>query len=138
MSDMETIKKRLDELNRNIDYFELEDLCDELEQMTDGYRFLPDLFAILEAHSDFDFGAPGPIVHTAEKFLGKGYEALLEESVLRKPTGPTLIMVRRMANGTEGEQKAHWFGVLRQIATDPERSAYDRDYAKSILELRSD
>jgi hypothetical protein len=58
------------------------------------------ILRFMEDHPDIDFGAPGPLVHFVEEFYGKGYEAILLESIERRPTAHTAWMLNRLLNGT--------------------------------------
>ncbi len=81
-----------------------------------GVALLPDLFKILEAHPDDDFGMPGPLVHAAEKFFRKGYEEALAESVQRSPNFCNLWMLNRVINGVRGHQKASLRSLMQAVA----------------------
>ncbi len=65
-----------------------------------GGEVVEPILRFMESHPDIDYGAPGELVHYVERFLGRGYEALLLESFLRRPTGHTAWMLNRLIHGT--------------------------------------
>src|ERR1051326_2638174 len=69
-------------------------LCDELLGLEDPIACAPVLFKTMERLDDVELGTPGPLVHTLESWPGK-YEALLKESVARKPSPLTVWMINR-------------------------------------------
>ena len=66
-----------------------------------GLEGVEAILAFIEQHRGLDLGAPGPLVHFAEKFYRKGYETALLTSFTRRPTSPTAWMLNRMINGTQ-------------------------------------
>ncbi|MBK8503218.1 MAG: hypothetical protein IPL46_13965 [Saprospiraceae bacterium] len=87
--------------NDNVDF--LYELTDELLINSDASEAIKSLFLFLEKYPRVDFGSPGPIVHTLEKFRDQ-YEPELFESLKRKPTLLTIWMLNRIINGTNNER----------------------------------
>jgi hypothetical protein len=81
----------------------LDALIDRWKRRGVGLEAVEAIFRFLEAYPDLDHGAPGPLVHFAERFYGQGYEAALLRSFDRKPTSLTAWMVNRVLNGTAEE-----------------------------------
>ncbi|MDN3657058.1 hypothetical protein QWZ08_15520 [Ferruginibacter paludis] len=76
----------------------LDDILSDLEKEKDFELAFDPIFNLLEKYPTTDFGSPGPIVHTIEKFIGY-YESHLFESLNRKPTPLTILMLNRIING---------------------------------------
>ena len=67
----------------------------------------------MEAHPDIDYGMPGSLVHFAERFLHKGYESELVQSLARRSTPHTAWMMNRLLNGTApGPDRDHYIATL--------------------------
>ena len=63
---------------------------------------------------------PGPLVHFAERFYRKGYEAELTASLARRPTSHTAWMMNRVINGTSlAADKDGYLAALTQAAHHP-------------------
>ena len=121
---------RIDELRLRIDWGRLESLCGEVDSRSDGLAFVPGLLSLLEAHPAFDFGTPGPLVHTVETYFGRGYEGYLVESVRRSPTPHSLWMLRRLANGVDPQAREPYLRLLAGLAADESVSADVREAAR--------
>jgi hypothetical protein len=95
----------IDEADLNYDnesYFY--DIMDQLE-ISDSYEMAIDpIFCMMEKYPHLDFGSPGPLVHTLEKFKGR-YEDKLFKSLNRKPTPLTVWMLNRMINGEKNSKQ---------------------------------
>ena len=76
-------------------------LCDSWTTAGAGFETVEPILRFMEDNASLDFGAPGPLVHFIERFHGEAYEALLLESVARRPTGHTVWMLNRVINGTK-------------------------------------
>ncbi|WP_186143931.1 hypothetical protein [Burkholderia gladioli] len=131
--DAKEIEKRLNDLSSSMDLDELDDLCDEIDGRSDGGQFLDALFSILENNPNEDFGRPGAIVHTAERYFGKGYEQKLIESLSRNPTVHTVWMLNRVINGVDGDLKVFFIDLMRRISSDNSIGADVRGAAKEFL-----
>ncbi len=131
MTEADAIHECLRGLIRTPDYDELQDACDEIERRADRLEFVPDLLAIMEAHPDFDFGTPGPVVHTMEKCAG--YTKYLIDSIERMPMFYTIWMVNRLANGTSGRERMMYIDLLRQVSSNEKWDLETRDSAKELL-----
>lgn len=99
-----------------VDLEELRGLAVQVAGEPAGVALLPDLFKILEAHPDDDFGMPGPLVHAAEKFFRKGYEEALVDSVQRSPNFYNLWMLNRVINGVSGHERANLLSLMQAVA----------------------
>lgn len=99
---------------------DLEALCEDIIELNnegwDTAILMDPLFRILEKNHEFDFGMPGQIVHTLEKYYKKGLEQELFKSLNRKPTFYTLWMLNRIINGTsDSKGKECYLEMLRNI-----------------------
>ena len=133
MLDDDSMHKRIRELVRNPDEGTIENVCDEIDDMEDGLQFVPELLSIMEENPEFDFGSPGPIAHTVERYFKKGYESLLVDSLDRKPTPHTVWMLNRVINGVEYDKKADYENLMRKISSDRKLSADVRNSAVKFL-----
>ncbi|MGO4396471.1 hypothetical protein AB4Z46_34520 [Variovorax sp. M-6] len=85
-----------------------------------GFAAVAPVLRFMEAHADWDFGTPGPLVHFVERFHGQGYDHEVIASVERQPTKHTLWMLNRLINGERaGSARARLLGVLSAAATAP-------------------
>ncbi|CAN7587956.1 hypothetical protein LJR084_004415 [Variovorax sp. LjRoot84] len=115
----------------------LADLGDDLVQSwlsaNVGVAAVEPVLRFMEAHSDWDLGTPGPLVHFVERFHGQGYEGELIASVERKPTAHTLWMLNRLINGErDGQRKARLLGLLSAAATAPNAEPEAVDAAREF------
>jgi hypothetical protein len=110
----------------------LENLCDEMCAVNNPAVCAPVLFRTMERLDGVELGAPGPLVHTLEGWRG-GYEALLAESVRRKPVPLTVWMVNRILNAHPPDAES-WLGLLRGVADDPSASAETKAQAAGFIE----
>lgn len=111
-------------------------LIDRLEESsTEPMKTIEALLHILEDFPETDFGAPGPIVHYAERFFRQGYEAKLVESLQRRPTPHTLWMLNRVLNGVEGSEKLEFIEVLDSILVRPDLDSATRQEAEEFRAL---
>lgn len=85
-----------------------------------GFAAVAPVLRFMEAHADWDFGTPGPLVHFVERFHGKGYDREVIASVERQPPAHTLWMLNRLINGERaGSARARLLEVLSAAATAP-------------------
>jgi hypothetical protein len=90
----------------------------------------------IEIHPNIDIGAPGAIVHFAERFYKKGYEAELVESLKRQPTTHTAWMMNRIINGTESPtERAYYISVLDDARGNPTTDAQTRGEIEHFIKL---
>lgn len=80
----------------------------------------------------FDFGSPGPLVHTLEKL--PGYERSLYASLQRQPTPLTIWMLNRRLNITCQEaERERLLALLQGAATHPKASPFTREEAQYFI-----
>ena len=107
-------------------------LADELSNLADGFDAVDPILRFMEEHPDFDFGCPGPLVHFVETFYKKGYEDRLCQSIRRRPTLHTVWMLNRLINGSKGDAKSHYVGLLDEVSAradvDTETLAQVREF----------
>jgi hypothetical protein len=88
----------------------------------------------MERHPALDFGMPGPLVHCAERFYGRGYEAKLLDSIGRRPTACTVWMLIRVINGTREPGARHqYLEILNGVRDNPAVDATARRVARQYL-----
>jgi hypothetical protein len=118
-----------------------EHLVSHLYQLTDKWiaegltsDAIEPILRFIEAHPELDFGTPGPLVHFVEQFWKSGYEEKLVESVVRRPTRPTVMMLGRIINGNAGDEVETFLAVLKAIAIDPRAAEGAFEVAQIYLE----
>jgi hypothetical protein len=112
-------------------------IVEELERSGADLSVVRVILRFMEANPDLDFGAPGPLVHFAERFCGLGYEAELFESLSRCPVAYTVWMLDRLVNRTEDPaERARLMSRLEQLSTHPGTDADTRRQAAGFLDFQ--
>lgn len=88
----------------------LYEVVDELKNKDDAQLAIEPIFKLIEKYPLTDFGSPGPLVHTLEHLIGL-YEEYLFESLNRRPTPLTVLMLNRIING-------EYNSIIRQNLVD--------------------
>jgi hypothetical protein len=83
----------------------------------------------------YDFGTPGPLVHSLEKL--PGYEDHLLSSLKRRPAPLTVWMLNRLINGSTKDRREQLLDCLRQVCAHPDASAYTRQLAEELLRFQT-
>ena len=94
------------------------DVMDAIEADEDPFSYVKPILDIIAAHPDIDFGAPGQLVHFAEKFSNKGYEELLIESVRKSPTHHNIWMLHRCYNAPNDSRREKYAELIRKLQND--------------------
>ena len=143
MDKIDEIKKEIEIIDTIDDsnISDLDALCEDIIELNnegwDTAILMDPLFRILEKNSDFDFGMPGQIVHTLEKYYKKGLEEELFKSLNRKPTFYTLWMLNRIINGTsDAKEKEGYMEMLKSILK-MEIPDYLKKQAQHLIDLHS-
>ena len=77
----------------------------------------------------YDFGTPGPLVHTLESL--PGYQAPLEISLRRRPAPLSVWMLNRILNATEDwRERERLLSLLREAGAHPTAAPYTRELAE--------
>ena len=85
-----------------------------------GVEAVSPILRFMEAHPALDFGTPGALVHFVERFYGRGYEGMVVELVLRRPTAHTAWMLNRLVNGAKKQdERDRLISVLRLASAHP-------------------
>lgn len=135
---MNTIQEYIQKLNTAIikepnDLYEIEDLCEELEKMSDREMAIKSLFIFMENNAGEDLGSPGCIVKLLETFPII-YESELYDSIHRKPTFYNLWMLNRYLNSLNSKsEKVKGLSLLRNISNDASQTDYIRERATDFL-----
>jgi hypothetical protein len=80
-----------------------------------GIEILDPILQFMEEHPSIDYGAPGALVHFAERYFDKGYEEKLMNSIRRKPMRLTIWMLNRVINGTKAPDiKRHFIAAMEE------------------------
>ena len=113
----------------------LYEILTDFELLPHRERAVAALFGVIERFPEYDFGSPGPLVHTLEAI--PGYEPFLMESLRRVPAELSVWMVNRILNSDlPSEANAFWVNELRQVLTNPAVLASARESAKEFLEYQ--
>lgn len=131
------IDKLLGEIEELIetDYFEYdaEEKFEQLEQAGAGIEILPQLFQIMERHPVQYIGMPGPLVDYIENF-SPAHEEYLVESVKRRPTIHTVLMMNRCINGNSDRKE--YISLLKAVSENSEIEQEIRDDAQGYVEFQ--
>ena len=73
------------------------------------------ILSLIEKYPDYDWGTPGGFAHYMETFKKQGYEDLLIESFLRKPTENTAYQLFRQA--FEGADRKMYVALFKTALT---------------------
>jgi hypothetical protein len=114
----------------------LDELCDAMRAVNDPATCAPVMFRTMERMDVVDLGSPGPLVHTLETWRG-GYEQLLAESILRKPTPLSVWMVNRILNARPVDAES-WMALLRAVVGNPAASAEAKAEAARFVEYQTE
>ena len=143
MDKIDEIKKEI-EIIDTVDDSNINDLdllCEDIIELNkegwDTAILMDPLFRILEKNSDFDFGMPGQIVHTLEKYYKKGLEEELFKSLNRKPTFYTLWMLNRIINGTSDTKEKEGYMEMLKSILKMEIPDYLKKQAQHLIDLHS-
>lgn len=96
-------------------------------------QYLDVILDFIAANGEAELGAPGPLVHAAERFLGRGYGERLLRSVERCPTEHNIWMVNRLADGASGQWRTACQDLLRRLVGRPDVSRGVRELAIEFL-----
>ena len=114
---------------------EIEALCKDV----DDENIIEPLFIVFENNPNFDFGNPGNLVRTIEKFYQEPvYERELYKSVERKPNEYNLWMLNRLLNTFDEEKKEIGIKLLKNVIDNSNLSADLRNYAKEFFEEQTE
>lgn len=143
MDKIDEIKKEIEIIDTVDDsnISDLDALCEDIIELNnegwDTAILMDPLFRILEKNSDFDFGMPGQIVHTLEKYYKKGLEEELFKSLNRKPTFYTLWMLNRILNGTSDPKEKEGYMEMLKSILKMEIPDYLKKQAQHLIDLHS-
>ena len=105
------------------------------ESAPDAVRAYAAIFRLFERFPQEDFGNPGSLVHFMESH--GGYECLLENSILREPSIPAVVMVNRLLLGNpdlSDVTRIKWLNLLRDIITSNLSGKEVRALASELLD----
>ncbi|MEZ7761758.1 hypothetical protein O3689_00700 [Prevotella nigrescens] len=143
MDKIDEIKKEIEIIDTIDDsnISDLDALCEDIIELNnegwDTAILMDPLLRILEKNSDFDFGMPGQIVHTLEKYYKKGLEEELFKSLNRKPTFYTLWMLNRIINGTSDTKEKECYMEMLKSILKMEIPDYLKKQAQHLIDLHS-
>ena len=106
-------------------------LCNEIRAINDPSAAAPLLFGIMERLDGVDLGSPGPLVHTLEAW-SDGYEHMLQQSLRRKPTPLSVLMVNRLLNARPANH-AQWMALLQSVLAHPEATTATKEAAERFI-----
>jgi len=102
---------------KNSDYFEV-----DFDDLVQNYNFsvlvkndFDRLFQFIESNCDIEFGTPGSLVHFMEYFYNEDYNIALTESLYRKPTYLTLVMLNRVINELDESEKRRYISIFQDV-----------------------
>ncbi|WP_458777150.1 hypothetical protein [Desulforhopalus sp. 52FAK] len=135
--ELEKIKNRILEIQESYNEDNLLDslyeITDALEGVESAQDIIPEIFKFMEALSNADLGAPGPLVHFIERFY-PNYDELLLESIARKPVLLTIWMCNRILNDDIGKtRRIKFLEALESIEKNENLGIELREEAKNFL-----
>lgn len=114
------------------------DLTERWKAASLGVDTVGPVLQLMEAHPNWDFGVPGALAHYVERFYKHGYEAMLVESLKRRPTSHTLWMLNRLINGEKNaDSKRQYLALLASVSQDPAQDAAVKEQAAEFLSLHA-
>lgn len=114
----------------------LAELTAALMTVPGAEKAIPEMFSVMERLPDADFGSPGPLVHTMERWRG-GYEDELVNSVRRCPSMLSLWMVNRILNtDLPDDIRRSYMALLNEAATHPNAPETVREDARGFVEFQ--
>jgi hypothetical protein len=100
-----------------------------------GIEIVEPILRFMEKNSGIEYGIPGHLVSFLEQFYKKGYEQLLLESIKRKPTAQTLLMLNRLIMGTKDTDARRCLTILMdQSRFNPQADDAAIEWANEFLE----
>ena len=118
------------------DFYLTDEIISKIKTEDDSIEYVTMILTFMENNPDIDYGMPGPIVHYVEKYYQNGYEQLLHESVIRKPTVHTLWMFNRVINGSDKPEKKKYLSSLKEISNNKSLPENVREEAESFLKYQ--
>lgn len=115
----------------DIEYWEYQ-VCDLLKTADDKEKYIPYILELMENNPLTEWGCPGGLVHFMESCNTDIYEKLLKESVKRRPTMHTLIMIKRICNAKSGNERNEYISILKNVA---ESNSVENDISETAMEL---
>ena len=109
----------LNKLNNNADNDNFVEISykavEEMMTSDTPEEYISHIFNFMEQHPNCVLGMPGPLVHFAESFEGKGYEELLIESVKRCPVYYNLWMMQRAINNENDSRHCIYIDIFNSL-----------------------
>jgi hypothetical protein len=102
-----------------------------------GAEIIEPVLRVLESHPTKDFGIPGPLVQFVERFLGKGYEEELIDSLKRRPTRNTVLMLSRLIFCVRGSNRKKYINIMMESREHPLADAAALDKCTHSLRIHT-
>ena len=128
--------KQLFEAILDEDFYKTNEIISMICRDDDGIEYIEKILTFMENNPEIDYGMPGPVVHYVERFFRKGYEGLLYDSIVRKPTIHTLWMLNRIINSPDLTDKERYMQLLKNIAENPNESNDIKNEANEYLQYQ--
>lgn len=114
----------------------IDKLMQDLSKNDDAQTACEAMIKLLERHPDADFGGPGAIVHTIEDHTGH-YEKFLFESLKRRPTDTTVMLLHRIINAEkEPSEIKRLLKIYKECAKHPMADKQVKYSVKEYLSFR--
>jgi hypothetical protein len=120
----EELRQRLKAASHDPDDFVYQQyrLIEDLEKSEVDPNILRVVLEFMEENPTIEFGVPGPLIPFVERIAGHAtsYEHELLESIGRRPTPYTVLMLNRLINVTDDiAERERLIAVLQRAATHP-------------------
>jgi hypothetical protein len=113
------------------------DIIEEICENINDFNIVPLILKVFENNLKFDFGSPGNLVHTAEKYYKNDlYITELYKSIERKPMFYNLWMLNRCLNKMDEKRKTMGLNILKKVAETTEDDVV-KGIAKDFLDFQT-
>lgn len=138
MNSITNFELDLMKLNPRSDNFviKVDQLLEQYEN-EDYEPLIPAILSFFEKHPVDDCGAPGTLVHLIENYY-PNYVPQLIESVNRRPTYNTILMINRILNSElTSQQRQELMRLLNNIKSDQKLESELRNEAADFIEYQN-
>ncbi|MBI2421941.1 MAG: hypothetical protein HYV27_03850 [Candidatus Hydrogenedentes bacterium] len=110
------LQLQLDALEKG-DYFaqDSDELTERWRSSGVGPEAIPIILRFMEANPHLDYGIPGALVHFMDEVDAGSYDKELMESIARRPTLQTIVVLHRLINAATASYRTTLLEVARKV-----------------------
>jgi len=112
------------------------EIADLIEASEESQEIVQNVLQLFERYPEADFGSPGPLAHSIERFYGRGYEDQLLASLGRTPTPLTLWLANRIINAGDHNRR-RFLTILGSIGDRTDLLPLTAEEARRFLRLQN-